>query len=331
MSLDNVQKSAVMMMTLGEDLAAEVFGHLSTHEIQTISAAMANLPQISHEELIEVLDECQQEVDQYAALSLNTNEYLRNVLIKSMGEERAARLLDDILESKDGVSTGIDMLNYMDPQSVADMIRDEHPQIIATILIHLNRDMAATVLTLLDEKIRNDVMLRIATFGSVQPAALLELTESLDSLLTGQNVKRRKMGGIRTAAEIINLLKNQQEDSIIEAVREYDNELAQRIIDEMFLFENLVDIDDRSIQRLLRDLDNESLIIALKGAEISLREKFLRNMSNRAAEILRDDLENRGPVRLSQVEHEQKAILLIARRLAESGEIILSSGDDSYV
>ncbi|ECY4331510.1 TPA: flagellar motor switch protein FliG, partial [Salmonella enterica subsp. enterica serovar Infantis] len=190
---------------------------------------------------------------------------------------------------------------------------------------------AADILALFDERLRHDVMLRIATFGGVQPAALAELTEVLNGLLDGQNLKRSKMGGVRTAAEIINLMKTQQEEAVITAVREFDGELAQKIIDEMFLFENLVDVDDRSIQRLLQEVDSESLLIALKGAEPPLREKFLRNMSQRAADILRDDLANRGPVRLSQVENEQKAILLIVRRLAETGEMVIGSGEDTYV
>ncbi|WP_016673086.1 flagellar motor switch protein FliG, partial [Yersinia pestis] len=222
-------------------------------------------------------------------------------------------------------------LNFMEPQMAADLIRDEHPQIIATILVHLKRAQAADILALFDERLRNDVMLRIATFGGVQPAALAELTEVLNNLLDGQNLKRSKMGGIRTAAEIINLMKTQQEETVMDAVREYDGELAQKIIDEMFLFENLVSVDDRSIQRLLQEIDNESLLIALKGADQALRERFLSNMSLRAAEILRDDLATRGPVRMSLVENEQKSILLIVRRLAESGEIVIGGGEDIYV
>jgi flagellar motor switch protein FliG len=225
----------------------------------------------------------------------------------------------------------METLNFMEPQSAADLIREEHPQIIATILVHLRRAQAADILVLLDEKLRNDVMLRIATFGGVQPAALAELTEVLNGLLDGQNLKRSKMGGIRTAAEIINLMKTHQEESVINAVREFDHELAQKIIDEMFLFENLVDVDDRSIQRLLQEVESESLLISLKNAAPPLREKFLRNMPQRAAEILRDDLASRGPVRMSQVENEQKAILLIVRRLAESGEMAIGGGEDTYV
>lgn len=323
-NLTGTDKSVILLMTIGEDRAAEVFKHLSQREVQTLSAAMANVTQISNKQLTDVLAEFEQEAEQFAALNINANDYLRSVLVKALGEERAASLLEDILETRDTAS-GIETLNFMEPQSAADLIRDEHPQIIATILVHLKRAQAADILALFDERLRHDVMLRIATFGGVQPAALAELTEVLNGLLDGQNLKRSKMGGVRTAAEIINLMKTQQEEAVITAVREFDGELAQKIIDEMFLFENLVDVDDRSIQRLLQEVDSESLLIALKGAEQPLREKFLRNMSQRAADILRDDLANRGPVRLSQVENEQKAILLIVRRLAETGEMVIGS------
>lgn len=330
MSLTGTDKSAILLMTLGEDRAAEVFKHLSSREVQQLSGTMANMRQVSHKQLAEVLREFEDDAEQFAALSVNANDYLRSVLVKALGEERAASLLEDIFESRETTS-GMETLNFMEPQSAADLIRDEHPQIIATILVHLKRGQAADILAQFDERQRNDVMLRIATFGGVQPAALAELTEVLNNLLDGQNLKRSKMGGVRTAAEIINLMKTQQEEAVIDAMREHDGELAQKIIDEMFLFENLVDVDDRSIQRLLQEVENESLLIALKGAEQPLREKFLKNMSQRAADILRDDLANRGPVRMSQVENEQKAILLIVRRLAETGEMIIGGGEDTYV
>ncbi|EMM0003249.1 flagellar motor switch protein FliG [Klebsiella aerogenes] len=330
MSLTGTDKSAILLMTLGEDRAAEVLKHLSSREVQLLSGTMAGMSQVSHKQLGEILSEFEDDAEQFAALSVNASDYLRSVLVKALGEERAASLLEDILESRETTS-GMETLNFMEPQSAADLMRDEHPQIIATILVHLKRGQAADILAQFDERLRNDVMLRIATFGGVQPAALAELTEVLNNLLDGQNLKRSKMGGVRTAAEIINLMKTQQEEAVIDAMREYDGELAQKIIDEMFLFENLVEVDDRSIQRLLQDVDSESLLIALKGAEQPLREKFLKNMSQRAADILRDDLANRGPVRMSQVENEQKAILLIVRRLAESGEMIIGGGEDTYV
>ncbi|MBS0895126.1 flagellar motor switch protein FliG [Tatumella sp. JGM130] len=330
MTLNGTTKSAILMMALGEERAAGVFRHLNQREVQHLSAAMATMKQVSHQQLTSVLQQFEKEAEQYAALNLNNNEYLRTVLVKALGEERASSLLEDILDTRDTTS-GMDALNLMDPPSAADLIREEHPQIIATILVHLKRPQAADILAQFDDKLRQDVMLRIATFGGVQPAALAELTEVLNNLLDGQNLKRAKMGGVRTAAEILNLMKSQQEESVIEAVREFDNELAQKIIDEMFLFENLVDVDDRSIQRLLQEVDSEQLLVALKGAQPPLREKFLNNMSTRAADILRDDLSSRGPVRMSVVENEQKAILLIVRRLAESGDIVIGGADETYV
>ncbi len=330
MSLSGTEKSAVMLMTLGEDQAAEVFKHLNPKEVQQLSMAVSNMRQISNNELAEVLTEFEESAIQFAALNINTNDYLRSVLIKALGEERAASLLEDIFEKQETTS-GIESLNYMEPQTVADIIRDEHPQIIATILVHLKRNLAADVLELFEERQRNDIMLRIATFGGVQPAALAELTEVLNNLLDGQNLKRSKMGGVRTAAEIINLMKNQQEESVIDAMRDYDGELAQRIIDEMFLFENLIEVDNRSIQRILQDVSTDSLVIALKGSNQALRDHFLNNMAARAAEIVRDDLESRSPVRMSQVENEQKIILQIVRRLVEKGEIAIGGGDDIYV
>ena len=323
-------KSAIVMLTLGDGLAAEVFKHLNTHEVKLISSSMVNMGGFTHEQLAEVLKEVQRDSSEYAALSVNTNEYLRSVLVKALGEERASSLLEDLLDSQQGTN-GIETLNFMEPQTVFDLIRDEHPQIIATILVHLKRGQAADVLSKFDDRERNDIMLRIATFGGVQPAALQELTEVLNGLLHGQNLKRSKMGGVRPAAEILNLMKSQQEEAAIEAVREFDQELAQKIIDEMFLFENLVEIEDRSIQRILQEIENESLIVALKGAEGPLREKFFRNMSRRQADIMKEDLGSRGPIRMSQVEAEQKSILLIVRRLAETGEVVIGGSEDAYV
>ena len=329
-NLTGTEKSAVMLLTLGEDRAAEVFKHLSTREVQQLSIAMSSMRHISNQQLIDVMASFEEDAVQYAALNVNANDYLRSVLVKALGEERANNLLDEISETRE-TTTGIETLNFMEPQMAADIIRDEHPQIIATILVHLKRGQAADILALFDEKLRNDVMLRIATFGGVQPSALAELTEVMNNLLDGQNLKRSKMGGVRTAAEIINLMKSQQEENVITAVRDYDGELAQKIIDEMFLFENLIDIDNRSIQRILQEVESDSLVVALKGCDQELRDHFLNNMSQRAAEIMRDDLSSRGPVRMSQVEAEQKAILLVVRKLAETGEVVLHGGDDTYV
>ncbi|TKV07853.1 flagellar motor switch protein FliG [Citrobacter sp. wls619] len=324
------EKSAIVMLTLGDVRAAEVFKHLNAHEVKQISSSMVNIAGFTHDQMSAVLQEFKHDSTEFAALSLNTNEYLRSVLVKALGEERASTLLEDLLETHQG-SNGIETLNFMDPVSVFDLIREEHPQIIATILVHLKRNQAADVLGKFDERERNDIMVRIATFGGVQPAALQELTEVLNNLLHGQNLKRSKMGGVRPAAEILNLMKSQQEVTAIEAVRDFDSELAQKIIEEMFLFEKLVDVEDRSIQRLLQEVESECLVVALKGADEMLRDKFFRNMSRRQADLLTEDLASRGPVRLSQVEAEQKTILNIVRRLADSGEIIIGGSDDAYV
>ncbi len=332
MNLTEAQKAATILMILGEELAAKVMQFLNHKEVQKISSAMMGLPQLTQEQLKNILNECQNTLDDCAVLNTDTNGYLRKVLEKSIGSDKANRLLDELLDTDiEDTTDGLKMLNFVDAARAVDLVKKEHPQIIATILVHLNRDLAAEILNLFDDQLRNDVMLRIATFGGVEPSALEVLSTSLSTLLHGQNIKLNNMGGIRTAAEIINLMKSQQEELVINALRDYDNELAQKIIDEMFLFENLVDVDDRSIQRLLKEVDNETLIIAMKGATETLREKLLANMSQRAASILREDLENRPPVRLSQVETEQKKILVIARRLAETGEMILTSGDDEYV
>ncbi|MFW6258027.1 MAG: flagellar motor switch protein FliG [Halochromatium sp.] len=328
-SMSGARRSAILMLALDDDSAAEVFKRMSPSEVQDLSTAMTKLDQISHSEMRAVLEAFQREQDEFVALNLNSSDHIRSVLSKALGEERAASLLEDIFEHKRG--SGIDTLNLMEASMVAEMIRDEHPQIIATVLVHLERKQASAVLEQFDDKLRNDVVLRIATFSGVQPAALQELTEVLTGMLDGQTLKRSKMGGIRTAAEILNIMNTTQEEAAIEAVRAHNEELAQKIIDEMFLFENLIELDDRSIQLLLKEIDTDSLVVALKGAPEDLVETFLRNMSTRAADMVREDMEARGPMRVSQVEAEQKAILQVARRLAESGEIIIGGGDDTYV
>ncbi|MCH9783227.1 flagellar motor switch protein FliG [Alloalcanivorax venustensis] len=328
--LNNTQRAAVLLLALDEDSAAEVFKHLSAREVQEVSQEMAKLGNISHDQMRQVLDDFYDESEQFAALNLYSSDHIRSVLTKALGNERASSLLEDILE-QNGANSGIDALNLMEANIVSEMIRDEHPQIIATILVHLERRQAADVLEYFDDKLRNDVVLRIATFSGVQPAALQELTEVLGGMLDGQNLKRSKMGGARTAAEILNLMNSSAEETVIETVRAHSEDLAQKIIDEMFLFENLLDVDDRGIQLLLKEINTNALMVALKGSDEKLKEKFLRNMSTRAATLLREDMEASGPIRVSQVESEQKAILQVVRRLADNGEIVLTGGDDAYV
>lgn len=328
--MSGLRKSSILLLSLDEDNTAEILKHLSPREIQDISQQMAMLGQISHEEMLYVLEDFYQESEQFSLLGLSSNDYIRSVLTKVLGSERAASLLEDIMESSSN-SSGIDALNLIEASAVTEMIRDEHPQIIATILVHLERQQAAAVLELLDDKLRNDVVLRIATFSGVQPTALQELTEVLSGMLDGQNLKRSKMGGVKTTAEILNLMNSSAEELVIETVRAYSEDLAQKILDEMFLFENLLEVDDRSIRMLLKEIDANSLAVALKSSPPALLEKFTRNMSQRAAQLLLEDMDARGPVRVSQVENEQKTILQVVRRLSDSGDIILSSGDDNYV
>lgn len=326
----HLERCAILLLSLGEDAAAEVFKYLSAREVQQVGMAMASLQQITRADVDDVLEEFRQEADQFMAVTLGSDDYIRSVLTKALGTDRAAGLIEDILEASDG-SSGIDALNWLDAGSVAELIQDEHPQIIATILVHLERDRASAVLELLNERIRNDVILRVATFGGVQPAALQELTEVLNNVLSGQGTKRSKMGGVRTAAEIINYMSSSEEESVVAALRDMDADLTERIIEEMFVFENLADIEDSAIQLILREIDIGSLTIALKGAPQELCDKFTKNMSKRAADMLLEDLEAQGPLRMSKVEAEQKAILQVARTLAESGAFTLTGGSDEYV
>ncbi|MFA5664736.1 MAG: flagellar motor switch protein FliG [Burkholderiaceae bacterium] len=328
---DSLARCAILMMSVGEDAAAEVFKYMGAAEVQQISAAMARLQQVSRAEVDHVLERFREEVEQLTAVTLGSGDYIRSVLVKALGQDRAAAILDDILDNAQGSSSGIDALNWLEPSNVAELIGNEHPQIIATILVHLERDRAAAVLTLLNARIRQDVMLRIATFGGVQPVALQELTAVLNGVLAGQGAKRARMGGVRTAAEILNFLNSSEEESLVTALREADGDLTQRIIDEMFTFENLIDVEDASVRRILEETDSQLLAVSLKNASPELRQKFFRNMSSRAAEMLEDEIETMGPVRVSQVETEQKAILLAARKLADAGQISLSTREDDYV
>ena len=245
---------------------------------------------------------------------------------------RPSSLLNRILGGG-GDASGIESLKWMDSESVADLIHNEHPQTISTILVHLERDQACEVLNCFTERLRNDVLLRIATLSGVQPTALRELNDVLTKLLSGNDVlKKQPMGGTRAAAEILNFMSGENESTAMEHLKSYDPEMAQKIMDEMFVFENIMDIEDRGIQLLLREVQSDSLIIALKGASEDMREKIFKNMSQRAAEMMRDDLDSKGPVRLSEVETQQKEILMIVRRLADEGQISLgANGEEQYV
>jgi len=327
-----ITKGAILMLALGEEGAAEVMKYLSPREVQKLSEAMTNMKVISHEEVVLVLDEFNDVADHNSSLGLDSDDYLRTVLTKALGDDKASSLLNRILGGA-GDASGIESLKWMDAESVADLIHNEHPQTIATILVHLERDQACEVLGSFTERLRNDVLLRIATLSGVQPTALRELNDVLTKLLSGGDMmKKQAMGGTRAAADILNFMNGENEASAMACLKNYDPDMAQRIMDEMFVFENILDIDDRGIQLLLREVQSDSLITALKGASEEMREKIFKNMSQRAAEMMREDLESKGPVRLSEVEEQQREILVVVRRLADEGQIALGAkGEEAYV
>ena len=323
--------SAILLLTLGEEEAAQVLKYLSPKEVQKIGQAMTRLKGVTKDRIESVLSVFNDEADQQTSIGMDSDAYVRSVITRALGDDKAGYLLDRILQG--GHSASIESLKWMDAANVAELIRNEHPQIIASILVHLDRDQAGDIVAQFQDRLRNDVLLRIATLDGIQPGAMRELNDLLAKLLSGtDNVKKTPVGGIRTAAEILNHLPSSHEAGVIDAMREYDAALAEKIQDEMFVFENLLEVDDRGVQALLREVQSESLIVALKGASQELRDKIFRNMSQRAGEMLKDDLEAKGPVRVSEVEAEQKEILKIVRRMADEGQVVLGGkGGDGFV
>ena len=329
---DGTQDAAVLLMALGEVEAAEVFKHLSPKEVQKLGEAIARTRAISRERVDQVVEKFLQEVSSQSLVVADSGDYVRSVLKLALGDDKATLLIDRILQGGD--TSGIESLKWMDAQSVAELLRSEHPQIVAAILVHLDFDHAAGVLKNLSERQRNEVMLRIATMEGIQPTALKDLNEVLFQVLSGGGDKMRKssLGGIKTAAEMINLMGANIEGTVIESIRNHDADLAQKIMDKMFVFDDLIKLDDKSIQMVLKEVASDALIAALKGAQVELKDKILANMSSRAAETLREDLESRGPMRLSEVEAQQKEILKTVRRLSDEGQIVSGGGaDDAMV
>ena len=329
---DGVQNSAIFLMTLGEDQAAEVLKYLGPKEVQKISAAMVTLSNLTRDQISQVFHDFLVAASEKTTIGMDSNNYIRGMLTKALGDDKAAGLLDRIMHSSD--TSGIESLKWMDPGAVAEMIGNEHPQIIATILVHLEPDQAAGIMKMLTERTRNDVLLRISTLDGVQPVALRELNDVLSKLMSGGGTGKKNLkGGVATAAEILNFMGGTLEAEMMDKVRSFDPDLAQKIEDKMFVFENVLDIDDRGIQLILREVQSEALIIALKGVSEELREKIFKNMSARASEMMREDLESKGPVKLSEVEANQKEILKIVKRLADDGQISLGGKgeEDAYV
>ncbi len=327
-----IEQAAILLMTVGEEQAAEVLKYLGPKEVQKIGQTMAQLRTVPREKIDAVIESFNKVRDEQVSLVGDTSAFASGVLRRALGEDKAGMLIDRILQGADVSS--IESLKWMDAAAVAELLANEHPQVIASILVHLERDQAGDVLKTFSERLRNDVLLRVATLDGIQPQALQELNEVLARLLAGgEKVRKTSLGGTKTTAELLNFLGASLETSAVDAIREYDADLAQKISDQMFTFDDLHNLDDRAVQALLREVQSESLIIALKGADPSMRERVFKNMSSRAAEMLREDLESKGPVRVSEVEAEQREILKIVRRLADEGQIQLGGkgGDDAYV
>jgi len=328
---DGLDNAAILLMSLGEEDAAEVLKHLTPKEVQGVGEAIARLKTIPRERMDSVLEQFNSVSNGQMAIVGDTDEYVRAVLRKALGDEKAGLLIDRILQNSD--VTGIEGLKWMEASEVADLMRHEHPQIVAAVLVHLDYDQASSVLKLLDERHRNEVLMRVATLDGIQPSGLKDLNEAMSALLAGaERTRRTSLGGVKAAAEMLNLIGGSVETAALDFIREADNDLAQQIMDNMFTFDDLIKVDDRGIQALMKEIQTESLVIALKGSSTELKELVFKNMSTRASETLREELESRGPVRVSEVEAEQKEILKIVRRLTEEGTIVLGGGgDDQFV
>ena len=325
------QRAAILLLTLGEQDAAEVLKHLSARDVQAVGSAMAALTGVTRQQVDKVLDKLIEDMHGQTALGVGTEDYIRKVLVNALGESKAGGLIDRILLGRSG--KGLESLKWMESRSIAEMINQEHPQIIAIVLAHLEPYQAAEVLGYLPPRMRSDAVMRIATLDGVQPSALNELDEIMERQFNGnsKNLKSASVGGLKAAAEILNAMETSKETELMSAIRTQDETLGGRIEELMFVFEDLVDLDDRGMQVLLREVPSATLTTALKGADPSIREKIFANMSKRAADMLRDDLEVSGPVRLSEVDAAQKEVLATARKLADAGQLNLSAGGEEFV
>lgn len=320
--LSKIEKAAVLLLSLGESDAAQVLRHLGPKEVQRVGTTMAQMRNVHREQVEGVMTEFVEIVSEQTSLGVGSDGYIRKMLTQALGEDKAGGLIDRILLG--GNTSGLDSLKWMEPRAVADVIRYEHPQIQAIVVAYLDPDQAGEVLSHFDHKVRLDIVLRVSSLNTVQPAALKELNLILEKQFAGNsNTTRATLGGVKRAADIMNYLDSSIEGQLMDAIRDVDEDLSSQIEDLMFVFDNLADVDDRGIQTLLREVSSDVLVIALKGADEAIKEKVFKNMSKRAGELLRDDLEAKGPVRVSEVEAAQKEILTIARRMAEAGEIVL--------
>jgi flagellar motor switch protein FliG len=320
-----LESAAILLMSIGEEQAAEVFRHLAPKEVQRLGETITKMKAVPRERVEQVMAKFSAVAAGQHTLVPDNDAYVSSVLRRALGDDRARLLLDRIVQGSD--VAGLETLKWMDAGAVAELLRNEHPQIVAAILVHLDPEQASAVLKAFTERHRNDVLIRIATLDGIQPIALQDLNDVLNKVLAGgDKVKRASLGGVKTAAEIINRMGSSIETAVLDYIREADADLAQKIQDNMFTFDDLAKLDDKGVQSLLKEVQSESLVIALKGATPELRDRIFKNMSSRAAETLREDLDSRGPVRVSEVESEQKEMLKTVRRLVDEGQIVLATG-----
>jgi flagellar motor switch protein FliG len=325
--LSGTQRAAVLMLLLGEQQAAEIIRYLNPKEVQALGAAMVSVADLSQEAVNTVLDEFVMTIKKQTNLGLGTTDYVEKVLKRALGDDKAASVLNRIMP---GQSTkGLDILSWMDPRSIADMIYGEHPQVIAIILSVLEHQVAADVLTYLPDEARPEIMQRVASLDTVQPSAMSELEAIMKKQFSNNSsTKSSSFGGVKAAARIMNLTKTELEASVILGLNKLDPDLTLRIQDNMYTFDNLTTMENRGIQVLMRNIDTDQLMIALKGASEPVKDKFFGNMSERARSMFKDDMEAKGPMRITDVEEAQKKIMRTARKLADAGELMLGGGAD---
>jgi len=328
--LEGADRAAILLMALGTERAAEVLKHMTPRQVQAVGSAMGGLGDVTQSQLGEVLKGFIDTVRDLSSLAVGSQDYLREVLHQALGPERAGNVLPRLVPAKR--SEGLDSLHWMAPEAIAEILAREHPQIVALALLNLDPEMAAAVLALLPEELGSDVMLRVATLDGVHPGAL----EELDAILQGQlgaGVDRKvsDLGGVKAAADILNAVGSEREAALLGRLQQADPELEAEIREQMFDFETIHDLDPRGLQTVLREIASDTLVLALKGASPRIRERVFRNMSARAAEMLRDDLDGKGPVRLSEVEAAQKEILAVVDRLVEEGSVVLQGKGEAFV
>lgn len=321
--LSGTQKSAILMMLLGEDEAAAVLQNLSPREVQHLGTAMYSVTGVDQNTVNAVLDEFLETIKKQTGLGLGAGQYIENVLTKALGEDKAQSVLGRITPASS--ESQIDILDWMDARAISELIIDEHPQIKALIISYLEFGLAADVLTLLPSEIQPDIVRRIATLETVEPGAIKELERVMKAKFAANtSLRASQIGGVKAAAKIMNFTKTDMENRILNAIKKEDRDLMAEIQDNMFVFENLGGSDDRSLQTLLRSVDQDVLVVAMKGADAQLQEKLLSCMSTRAAANLRDEMEALGPVRLTEVQEAQKQIINVARKLSDDGTIVLA-------